>query len=100
MGRVAAEGADRIFLTDDNPRSEDPVAIRAAIRTGIEEAGGQCRETGDREAAIDEALAEARRGDTVLIAGKGHETVQQRGGRGLPFDDREVAARHLEGPRA
>jgi UDP-N-acetylmuramoyl-L-alanyl-D-glutamate--2,6-diaminopimelate ligase len=95
MGRVAAEEADRIVLTDDNPRSEDPAVIRAAIRSGIEEAGGRCVEEGDREAAIRRAILDAAEGDTVLIAGKGHETTQLRGVRSLPFDDRAVAARVL-----
>jgi UDP-N-acetylmuramoyl-L-alanyl-D-glutamate--2,6-diaminopimelate ligase len=95
MGAIAARGADRVVLTDDNPRGEPPEAIRADVRAGIEEAGGSWIEIGDREAAIRAALSEARPGDTVLIAGKGHETGQIRGGRVLPFDDREVAGRLL-----
>jgi UDP-N-acetylmuramoyl-L-alanyl-D-glutamate--2,6-diaminopimelate ligase len=97
MGGAAARGADLVFLTDDNPRQEDPAAIRAAARAGIEAAGGVCREISDRASAIRAALEEARAGDTVLIAGKGHETVQLRDGESLPFDDREVAARLLGG---
>jgi UDP-N-acetylmuramoyl-L-alanyl-D-glutamate--2,6-diaminopimelate ligase len=97
MGEAAVRGADVIFLTDDNPRHEDPAAIRAAARGGIEAAGGACREIGDRGEAIRAALEEARPGDTVLIAGKGHETVQLRGDESLPFDDREVAGRLLGG---
>jgi UDP-N-acetylmuramoyl-L-alanyl-D-glutamate--2,6-diaminopimelate ligase len=97
MGEVASRGADLIFLTDDNPRQEDPAVIRAAVRAGIEAAGGACVEIGDRAGAIRAALSEARAGDTVLIAGKGHETVQLRGDQSLPFDDREVAVRLLEG---
>ena len=95
MGEAAARGADLVFLTDDNPRQEDPAAIRAAARAGIEAAGGVCREIGDRAGAIQAALEEARAGDTVLIAGKGHETIQVRGDESLTFDDREVAARLL-----
>lgn len=97
MGEAAARGADLIFLTDDNPRQEDPAVIRAAARVGIEAAGGVCREIGDRAGAIQAALEEARAGDTVLIAGKGHETVQLRGNDSLAFDDREVATRLLVG---
>ena len=97
MGEAAARGADLVFLTDDNPRQEDPAAIRAAARAGIEAAGGVCREIGDRAGAIRAALEEARAGDTVLIAGKGHETIQVRGNESLTFDDREVAARLLLG---
>jgi UDP-N-acetylmuramoyl-L-alanyl-D-glutamate--2,6-diaminopimelate ligase len=97
MGEAAARGADIIFLTDDNPRQEDPAAIRTAARAGIEAAGGICREIGDRAGAIQAALEEARAGDTVLIAGKGHETIQLRGNESLPFDDREVAVRLLVG---
>ena len=97
MGEAAARGADIIFLTDDNPRQEDPAAIRAAARAGIEAAGGVCREIGDRAGAIQAALEEARAGDTVLVAGKGHETIQLRGNENVAFDDREVAARLLVG---
>ncbi len=96
MGRAAARGADVIVLTDDNPRTEDPDAIRAAIREGIdaEITAGSARvrrvvEIADRGAAIDEALASAAVGATVLIAGKGHETGQDSGGVVTEFDDRE-----------
>lgn len=95
MGMAAARGADLVFLTDDNPRQEDPAAIRAAAREGIEAAGVVCREIGDRAAAIQAALEEARADDIVLIAGKGHEAVQLCGNESLAFDDREVAARLL-----
>jgi len=96
MGAVAARCADWIVVTDDNPRSEPPEAIRASVRAGLEAAGGRCLELGDREEAIRAALAEARAGDTVLVAGKGHERGQTRGGTILPFDDREVTGRLLE----
>ena len=87
MGRVAATGSDLVIVTDDNPRSEDPSRIRAAILAGAPAA----REIGDRRAAIAAALADAVRGDIVLLAGKGHETVQIVGDRTLPFDDAAVA---------
>ncbi|GAA1842226.1 UDP-N-acetylmuramoyl-L-alanyl-D-glutamate--2,6-diaminopimelate ligase [Brevibacterium marinum] len=95
MGRAAARGADVIVLTDDNPRTEDPSTIRAAIRQGIdaERAAGGARvkkviEVAERGAAIDEAIASAAASTTVLIAGKGHETGQSAGGAVTDFDDR------------
>lgn len=92
MGRVASEGADMAIVTDDNPRGEDPATIRAMVLAGM--AGG-AREIGDRREAIGAALAEARAGDVVLIAGKGHEQGQIIGSgaetRVLPFDDVTVA---------
>ena len=95
MGRAAAREADVIVLTDDNPRTEDPAVIRAAIREGIdsEVAGGRARvkkiiEVPDRGRAIDEAIAEAEASSTVLIAGKGHETGQTVGTTVTEFDDR------------
>lgn len=95
MGAAAARGADVIVLTDDNPRSEDPAAIRAAVRAGIdaEIAAGGARvkkviEIGDRGEAIDKAIVSASPATTVLIAGKGHETGQSAGGVVTEFDDR------------
>ena len=96
MGRIAAEQADVAIVTDDNPRGEDPAAIRAMVLAG----GKNLREVGDRRAAICAAIAEAGRDDIVLIAGKGHEQGQIVGAgeamRILPFDDvtvvRECAA--------
>jgi UDP-N-acetylmuramoyl-L-alanyl-D-glutamate--2,6-diaminopimelate ligase len=92
MGEVAARAADLAIVTDDNPRSEDPAAIRAAIMAG---AGAQTREIGDRRAAIAAAIAEAGTSDIVLIAGKGHEQGQIFGAgetmRIEAFDDVEVA---------
>jgi len=91
MGAIAADLADVAIVTDDNPRSEDPASIRAAILA----AAPGAREVGDRRAAIGAALAEAREGDVVLIAGKGHETGQIVGAgaslRVLAFDDVQVA---------
>lgn len=92
MGQVAEEKADCLYLTDDNPRSEDPAAIRAEILKGAPNA----QEIGDRRAAIAAAVAAAAAEDVVLIAGKGHEQGQIVADRVLPFDDvavaREVAA--------
>ena len=92
MGRVVAEQAEIGIVTDDNPRSEDPAAIRAAVLAGGAEA---LREVADRRAAIAAAIAEAEAGDIVLVAGKGHEQGQYLGAgdslRVLPFDDVTVA---------
>lgn len=92
MGRIAAEQADLGIVTDDNPRSEDPAAIRAAILAG---GAGKLDEVGDRRAAIAAGIAAAGRDDIVLIAGKGHEQGQIIGAgetmRVLPFDDVTVA---------
>jgi UDP-N-acetylmuramoyl-L-alanyl-D-glutamate--2,6-diaminopimelate ligase len=89
MGAVAAAESDRAWITNDNPRSEDPAAIAGEIAAGV--SGGRFEIELDRRRAIAAALAEARGDDTVLIAGKGHETTQTIGGQVLPFDDREVA---------
>ena len=101
MGRVAAELADLVVVTDDNPRSEDPAAIRREILSGATEAGTAARvvEIGDRREAINHAVAWAGPGDVVLIAGKGHETGQTRGGHTQPFDDRVELAAALEARR-
>ncbi|OBB16697.1 UDP-N-acetylmuramoyl-L-alanyl-D-glutamate--2,6-diaminopimelate ligase [Mycolicibacterium setense] len=98
MGRVAAELADLVVVTDDNPRDEDPALIRAAIMSGASEAasGAEVVEVGDRRAAIDHAVAWAKPGDVVLIAGKGHESGQTGGGHTRPFDDRDELAAALE----
>ncbi|MFO8075486.1 MAG: UDP-N-acetylmuramoyl-L-alanyl-D-glutamate--2,6-diaminopimelate ligase [Actinomycetota bacterium] len=95
MGRAAVSGADHAVLTSDNPRSEDPAAILAAMRAGAQRAGGSFEEVPDRAAAIARAVTLADPGDVVLIAGKGHETVQEIAGVTHPFDDREVAAAAL-----
>jgi UDP-N-acetylmuramoyl-L-alanyl-D-glutamate--2,6-diaminopimelate ligase len=95
MGRAAAELSDLAIVTSDNPRSEDPEAIVAEVLAGIDERGGVEVEV-DRRAAIALALCRAKPGDTVVIAGKGHEQGQEfEGGRKLPFDDREVAREEL-----
>jgi UDP-N-acetylmuramoyl-L-alanyl-D-glutamate--2,6-diaminopimelate ligase len=85
MGRIAAEKADSVIVTDDNPRSEDPVAIRAEI---LKAAPG-AREIGDRSLAIRTAVKELQPGDVLVVAGKGHETGQIIGDRTLPFSDHD-----------
>jgi UDP-N-acetylmuramoyl-L-alanyl-D-glutamate--2,6-diaminopimelate ligase len=106
MGEAAVRGADVAVLTSDNPRSEDPEAILAEVERGL---GGLARVEPerlsaserayaalvDRRAAIELAIASAEPGDTVVIAGKGHEDYQIIGRQRLPFDDREEARRAL-----
>jgi UDP-N-acetylmuramoyl-L-alanyl-D-glutamate--2,6-diaminopimelate ligase len=87
MGEVAMRLSDVVIVTDDNPRSEDPSAIRRAVRQGAPGA----IEIGDRRAAIGEAITMAKAGDIVLVAGKGHEQGQIIGDKVLPFDDVTVA---------
>jgi UDP-N-acetylmuramoyl-L-alanyl-D-glutamate--2,6-diaminopimelate ligase len=91
MGAIAAENADGVIVTDDNPRSEDPAAIRAAILAAAKGA----MEIGDRAAAIRAAIDALAPGDALLIAGKGHETGQIVGDRTLPFSDHEAVAEAL-----
>ena len=92
MGEVATRLADDVILTSDNPRSEDPQAIIDDIRAGIPPGrDATVAVEPDRRRAIEQAVAEARPGDVVVIAGKGHEPSQTIGDRVLPFDDREVA---------
>jgi UDP-N-acetylmuramoyl-L-alanyl-D-glutamate--2,6-diaminopimelate ligase len=93
MGAIATELADRVVVTDDNPRSEDPKKIRAAILA----ASPGAVEIGDRREAIGRSIAELRPGDVLLIAGKGHETGQIVGKQVLPFSDHEAVAAALEG---
>jgi UDP-N-acetylmuramoyl-L-alanyl-D-glutamate--2,6-diaminopimelate ligase len=90
MGEIAARLADVVVVTDDNPRTEDPAAIRAALLEGARAGRAEVVEEGDRRAAIDIALGLARPGDIVLVAGKGHETGQEVAGVVHPFDDRTV----------
>ena len=96
MGRVAAELADLVVVTDDNPRDEDPAAIRAAILSGTGHPGRGVVEIGDRRTAIEYAVDWAHPGDVVVIAGKGHERGQTAAGVTRPFDDREELARALD----
>lgn len=95
MGEIAGRLADLVVVTDDNPRSEDPAAIRAAVLEGARRGSAEVVEIGDRRAAIAAAIAAAGTGDIVLIAGKGHETGQEIAGVVHPFDDRQVAREAL-----
>ena len=105
MGLVAAELADLVVVTDDNPRDEDPAAIRSAILSGTVGAhraqanrtkAAEVVEIGDRREAISHAVGWARPGDVVVIAGKGHERGQTAAGVTRPFDDREELAAALD----
>ena len=99
MGEIAARGADLLIVTDDNPRSEDPAAIREAMLGGAlavpADLRGEVEEIADRQAAIRAAVEQARPGDTVLVAGKGHEPGQEIAGTVHPFDDREELRRAI-----
>jgi UDP-N-acetylmuramoyl-L-alanyl-D-glutamate--2,6-diaminopimelate ligase len=95
MGEIARRLADRVIVTSDNPRSEDPEAIIDQILAG---AGPGVEHNVDRREAIAQAIAGARAGDVVVIAGKGHEQGQEfEGGRKIPFDDITVAREALRG---
>lgn len=96
MGEIASRQADDVIVTDDNPRSEDPAKIRAAVLAGTKGA----REIGDRAEAIRAVVRELKKGDTLVIAGKGHETGQIVGKQVLPFSDQEEAREALTGARA
>jgi UDP-N-acetylmuramoyl-L-alanyl-D-glutamate--2,6-diaminopimelate ligase len=99
MGATAARLADVVVVTDDNPRSEDPAAIRAAVLAGTAEVAAgrraEIREEANRRAAIRFAVSAARPGDTVVIAGKGHESGQEVDGEVQPFDDRMVLSEEI-----
>ena len=92
MGAIAAKHADTVIVTDDNPRSEDPATIRAEILTAVPEGV----EIGDRGEAIAQAIAGLEKGDTLLIAGKGHETGQIIGDTVVPFSDQDTAIAALK----
>ncbi|HUA95630.1 MAG TPA: cyanophycin synthetase, partial [Acidimicrobiales bacterium] len=102
MGAAATRGADLAFLTSDNPRHEDPAAIVDQVLAGVEPSAAEARAAGrlvvepDRRRAIELAIAAAAAGDVVVVAGKGHETVQEIGDRRLPFDDRAVVTEILQ----
>jgi UDP-N-acetylmuramoyl-L-alanyl-D-glutamate--2,6-diaminopimelate ligase len=100
MGSAAARGADRVILTSDNPRSEDPRAIARDVEPGLREGAAPSTIDLDRTHAIESAIAAAAPGAAVLVAGKGHETYQLVGTEKLPFDDRVVARRALAERRA
>ena len=93
MGQAAHESSDRVIVTDDNPRSESPAAIRRAVLGGAPDAD----EIADRRAAIRTAVAALKEGDILLIAGKGHETGQTVGDKVLPFSDQDEARAALKG---
>jgi UDP-N-acetylmuramoyl-L-alanyl-D-glutamate--2,6-diaminopimelate ligase len=97
MGAAAARGADLVLITDDNPRGEDPAAIRAQVRAGAEASGAaaRIREVAGRRAAIAEAVRIAEPGDVIALLGKGHERGQEIAGRVEPFDDRIELAEAL-----
>ena len=98
MGGIAARLADQVWVTSDNPRSEDPLAIIKEVVAGVGDAWSgleRCAKLPDRRAAIRAALDWARPGDLLVIAGKGHETYQIIGREALPFDDRAVARQIL-----
>ena len=97
MGRIAARLADRSWITNDNPRNEDPESIVAQIVSGIQSVGGHSWSVEyDRRRAIENILSEATPNDVVLIAGKGHETYQEIDGSVIPFDDRLYVEKSLE----
>jgi UDP-N-acetylmuramoyl-L-alanyl-D-glutamate--2,6-diaminopimelate ligase len=91
MGHAAGQGSDFVVATSDNPRSEDPAAILAEIEPGLKAAGARYTIEPDRAKAIAIALGEAKAGDVVLIAGKGHEKEQILADRTIAFDDAQVA---------
>ena len=96
MGEIAARLADRVIVTDDNPRSEQPAAIRAAILEGAAHGNADVVEIGDRASAIEAAVASLTPGSVLVIAGKGHETGQIIGDRVLPFSDLDCARLALQ----
>ena len=95
MGRIAGEYSDLVFITSDNPRTEDPLKIISEIETGIRSTGAAFFSVSDRREAIYRAIASARSGDVVIIAGKGHETYQIIGSDKFHFDDKQVAREAL-----
>jgi UDP-N-acetylmuramoyl-L-alanyl-D-glutamate--2,6-diaminopimelate ligase len=97
MGQAAAELSDFVVLTSDNPRSEDPIGIMNDALVGIRRTDVAHAVEPDRRAAITRAINEARPGDIVILAGKGHETYQVLADKTIPFDDREVAREVLRG---
>lgn len=96
MGRIAGELSDIVVLTSDNPRTEPPEQILRDVEIGLREIGKPYAQYVDRRAAIAHALSQARTGDLVVIAGKGHEDYQIIGREKFPFDDRRVAAEYLK----
>jgi UDP-N-acetylmuramoyl-L-alanyl-D-glutamate--2,6-diaminopimelate ligase len=95
MGEAAGRGSDFVVLTSDNPRSEDPLAIMNDAVVGLQKTGVKYSVEADRRKAITLAIGEARPGDIVLLAGKGHEKVQITREGTVPFDDLEVGREAL-----
>ncbi len=95
MGQAAGEGSDVVVLTSDNPRGEDPLAIIEQVLPGLKQTSAKVLVEPDRQRAIALAIAEARPGDLVLLAGKGHEKTQTIGDRVIPFDDVAIARQIL-----
>jgi UDP-N-acetylmuramoyl-L-alanyl-D-glutamate--2,6-diaminopimelate ligase len=91
MGLAAGQGSDFVVATSDNPRSEEPLDILAEIEPGLKSSQVRYTIEPDRASAIRLALREAKMGDVVLIAGKGHEKVQMIGFTSIPFDDVQIA---------
>jgi UDP-N-acetylmuramoyl-L-alanyl-D-glutamate--2,6-diaminopimelate ligase len=93
MGETASTYADRLFVTDEETYSEDGGAIRAAIIEGIKKAGGQSKvtEIADRREAIAAAFKEAKKGDSVIITGLGHELTRNMGGKAIDWNDSDIA---------
>lgn len=98
MGEVVGKLADRIFLTDDETYTEDPAKIRAAVMKGIKKAKAAAKttEVDDREEAIRQAFAEAQKGDTVLLAGIGHQNARNMGGHDIPWQEPKIAQKLLQ----
>jgi UDP-N-acetylmuramyl-tripeptide synthetase len=96
MGELAVRLADRVVITSDNPRSEDPAQIVSEIEAGARRAGDRYEVVVDRAEAIARIIRQARKGDVVVLAGKGHETTQIFKDRSEEFDDRVAARRELE----
>jgi len=96
MGQTAGRLSDILFVTSDNPRSEDPEFIIDNIMEGLKSSSGTVERITDRRTAIDQAVREAKPGDMVVVAGKGHENYQIIGERVLPFSDVDELARAIE----
>lgn len=101
MGAVAAEHADRIYLTDDETYTEDPDAIRSAVYAGIQQAKGakKTQTIPDRQQAIKTAFKEAKKGDVVILAGIGHQDTRNMGGKLVPWSERQIAQEELKRKR-
>ncbi len=97
MGKACAALADRLVITSDNPRSEEPMAIIRSIEEGIRKTQGSYEIMEDRRAAISKALDMAQDGDVVILAGKGHETYQEISGVKRPFDEKQIVRELLSG---